>query len=145
MKYESGSGYNLERFLSAQERDYEQALQEIRSERKRSHWIWYIFPQLKELGYSSTAKYYGIRDLNEAKAYLKEPTLRARLIRISEALLALNESDPEIVMGYPDDMKLRSSMTLFAAADPDEPVFTQVLDKYFQGRADERTLALIGR
>lgn len=133
----------LKRFLDAQERDYEQALKEIRSGRKRSHWIWYIFPQLEALGYSSTAKYYGIRDLDEAKAYLAEPTLRARLIEISEALLALPENDPSTVMGYPDDLKLRSCMTLFLAADPDCPVFQQVLDKYYGGKPDPRTLELL--
>ena len=133
----------LKRFLDAQERDYEQALKEIRSGRKQSHWIWYIFPQLKALGYSSTATYYGIRDLDEAKAYLAEPTLRSRLIEISEALLTLPENDPSIVMGYPDDLKLRSSMTLFLAADPDCPVFQLVLDKYYGGKPDPRTLELL--
>lgn len=137
------SGEMLKRFLDAQERDYEQALREIRSGRKQSHWIWYIFPQLEALGYSSTAKYYGIRDLDEAKAYLAEPTLRSRLIEISEALLALPENDPSIVMGYPDDLKLRSSMTLFSAAAPDCPVFQQVLDKYYGGKPDPRTLELL--
>ncbi len=133
----------LKRFLDAQQHEYAQALQEIRGGRKRSHWIWYIFPQLKELGYSDMAKFYGIRDLAEAKAYLAEPTLRARLIEISEALLKLPENDPNKVMGYPDDLKLRSSMTLFAAADPDCPVFQQVLDKYFDGKPDQRTLDLL--
>ena len=139
------SGYHLERFLTAQERDYATALREIRGGRKRSHWIWYIFPQLKDLGHSETAKYYGIKDLDEAKTYLSEPTLRARLIEISEALLSLRMNDPETVMGYPDDLKLRSSMTLFAAADPEEPVFGQVLEKFFHGRPDQRTLDLIGK
>ena len=133
----------LKRFLDAQQYEYTRALQEIRGGRKRSHWIWFIFPQLKELGYSDTAKFYGIRDLAEAKAYLAEPTLRARLIEISEALLKLPENDPNKVMGYPDDLKLRSSMTLFAAADPDCPVFQQVLDKYFDGKPDQRTLDLL--
>ena len=135
----------LKRFFDAQERDYEQALREIRSGRKQSHWIWYIFPQLKELGYSSTAKYYGIQDLAEAKAYLAEPTLRARLVEITGALLALPENDPRRVMGHPDDLKLRSSMTLFAEADPDCPVFRQVLEKYFQGRPDPLTLELLNK
>ena len=130
----------MKRFLDAQKDVYEQALREIRAGRKRSHWIWFIFPQLKELGYSQTAKYYGIRDLDEAKAYLAEPVLRARLIEISEALLALPGNDPTAVMGYPDDLKLRSSMTLFAAADPECPVFRQVLDKYYGGEPDQRTL-----
>ncbi len=135
----------MKRFLDAQKRDYETALREIRAGRKRSHWIWYIFPQLKELGYSGTAKYYGIRDLAEAKAYLAEPVLRARLIEISEALLALPGNDPNAVMGYPDDLKLRSSMTLFAAADPECPVFRQVLDKYYDGEPDPETLRILKR
>lgn len=133
----------LKRFLDAQQYEYARALQEIRGGRKRSHWIWYIFPQLKELGYSDMAKFYGIRDLAEAKAYLAEPTLRVRLIEISEALLKLPENDPNKVMGYPDDLKLRSSMTLFAATDPDCPVFQQVLDKFFDGKPDQRTLDLL--
>ena len=138
----------IERFLNAQDPSdglpgYDDALREIRNGRKRSHWIWYIFPQLKELGYSSMAKFYGIRDLAEAKEYLAEPTLRARLIEISQALLDLPSNDPLAVMGSPDDKKLRSSMTLFAAADPDCPVFRQVLDKFFRGKPDQRTLDLL--
>ena len=133
----------IKKFLDAQENDYRQALQEIRRGQKQSHWIWYIFPQLKSLGRSETAKYYGINDLEEARAYLAEPTLRSRLIEISEALLGLSENDPRRVMGYPDDLKLRSSMTLFAAADPDCPVFQQVLDKYFNGEPDPLTLKLL--
>ena len=133
----------MKRFLDAQEKDYQLALSEIRNGQKRSHWIWYIFPQLKDLGYSYNAQFYGIRDLDEAKEYLQEPTLRAHLIEISEALLALPENDPLKVMGYPDDLKLRSSMTLFAAAAPDIPVFQQVLDKYYGGKGDEKTLELL--
>lgn len=139
----SANRYNLERFLTAQEQDYAQALKEIRSGRKRSHWMWYIFPQLKDLGYSSAAKYYGIQDLDEAEAYLGNPTLRERLIEISEALLFLKNNDAESIMGYPDNLKLQSSMTLFAAADPEEPVFAYVLNKFFNNEADERTLDLL--
>ncbi len=135
--------YDLSRFLKAQERDYMTALAEIRSGRKRSHWIWYIFPQLKGLGFSSMAEYYGIDGLDEAIAYMKDPVLSARLIEISGALLTLRSSDPGSVMGYPDDLKLRSSMTLFRAAAPEEPVFSQVLDKFFGGRGDEITLRLL--
>ena len=136
---------NIKRFLDAQRWSYDEALSEIRAGRKESHWIWYIFPQLRDLGYSETAKYYGISDMDEAKAYLAEPTLRSRLIEISEALLSLPNSDPRAVMGYPDDLKLRSSMTLFAAAGPDIPVFQQVLDKYFNGLPDQKTLELLNK
>ena len=110
--------YDLSRFHRAQPRDYDQALSEIRAGRKRSHWIWYIFPQIQGLGYSSTAQFYAIQDLSEAKAYLADPVLRERLLEISGALLGLESSDPSAVMGYPDDLKLRSSMTLFALAEP---------------------------
>ncbi len=133
----------MKRFLEAQKRDYERALREIRAGQKQSHWIWYIFPQMKELGYSSMAKYYGIRDLDEAKAYLAEPTLRAHLIEICGALLALKTGDPHAVMGYPDDLKLRSSMTLFREVEPECPIFQQVLDKYFNGEPDPKTLSLL--
>ena len=134
---------NIKRFLDAQRLSYDEALNEIRAGRKERHWIWYIFPQLRDLGFSQTSKYYGIKDLDEAKTYLAEPTLRARLIEISEALLSLPGSDPRAVMGYPDDMKLRSSVTLFAAAAPDIPVFQQVLDKYYEGQPDKKTLMLL--
>lgn len=136
---------NLDRFLKAQASSYDAALREICAGQKRSHWIWYIFPQIQGLGFSSTAQYYAIADLDEAKAYLQEPTLRARLIEISEALLALESSDPTRVMGYPDDLKLRSSMTLFAEAEPECQVFQKVLDKYYGGRKDLRTLEILKR
>ena len=137
--------YDLDRFLKAQERDYKEALSEIRSGRKRSHWIWYIFPQLAALGHSSNAKYYGIEDLGEAKAYLENDTLKARLVEISNALLELDSSDPGAVMGYPDDLKLRSSMTLFREADPSIEVFQKVLDKYYGGKADQATVRYLGK
>ena len=136
---------SLDRFLKAQASSYDTALREICAGRKYSHWIWYIFPQIQGLGFSSTAQYYAIADLNEAKAYLQEPTLRARLLEISEALLSLDSGDPTAVMGYPDDLKLRSSMTLFAEAEPECPVFQQVLDKFYGGRKDERTLQILNR
>ena len=134
----------LDKFVRAQERDYADALREIRSGRKRSHWIWYIFPQMDGLGFSPTAQYYGIRDLEQAKDYMAHPVLGPRLVEISEALLALPCSDPSAVMGYPDDLKLCSSMTLFELAAPDEPVFGRVLDKFYGGRRDELTLQLLG-
>ena len=135
----------LERFVRAQEGDYEQAVREIRNGRKRSHWMWYIFPQLQGLGFSSTAQFYGLRDVEEARDYLKHPVLGPRLIEISEALLALDTGDAGAVLGYPDDLKLRSSMTLFELAEPECPVFPAVLEKFFGGQRDKRTLALAGK
>lgn len=135
----------LERFLKAQEDAYETALGEIRAGRKRSHWIWYIFPQIAGLGRSGTAQYYAIRDLAEAKAYLQEPTLRRRLLEISQALLELETGDASRVMGWPDDLKLRSSMTLFDAAEPECEVFRRVLDQFFHGEKDPRTLEILAK
>ncbi len=135
----------LERFVKAQQYDYETALREILGGRKRSHWMWYIFPQLQGLGFSSTAQYYGIRDLEEAKDYMEHPVLGARLVEISSALLTLETSDPSAVMGYPDDLKLRSSMTLFELAAPEQPVFARVLEKFYAGHRDRRTLELLGK
>lgn len=137
--------YDLNRFLKAQDRDYADALAEIKAGRKRSHWIWYIFPQVKGLGFSSTSEFYGIDGLDEARAYMDNVVLRERIIEISEVLLTLDSSDAGDVMGYPDDLKLRSSMTLFAEAAPKEEVFQKVLDKFFAGKKDERTLEIIGR
>lgn len=135
---------DLSRFLRAQEADYPRALNEIRNGRKESHWMWYIFPQLKGLGRSSMAVYYGIRDLGEARAYLADPVLGARLIEISEALLTLGSDDATLVMGQPDDLKLRSCMTLFDAAADSAGVFQRVLDKFYRGQKDARTLELLG-
>ena len=134
--------YDLSRFHKAQQGSYETALAEIRSGRKCSHWIWYIFPQIQGLGFSSTAQYYAIENLEEAKAYLADPVLRERLLEISNALLALDSCDPSEVMGYPDDLKLRSSMTLFSLAEPECTVFRDVLDKFYNGQEDSRTIAL---
>ena len=136
---------DLSRFLKAQEQDYEQALREIRSGRKRSHWMWYIFPQIQGLGFSPTAQYYAIRDLQEARDYLTHPVLGARLKEISSALLDLNGLSACESFGYPDDLKLRSSMTLFRRADLNEPVFLEVLEKYYDGKPDARTVELAGK
>ena len=135
----------LDKFVSAQARDYDTALAEIRSGYKRRHWMWYIFPQLQGLGFSPTAQYYGIRDLEQAKDYMAHPVLGPRLVEISGALLSLPGSNPSAVMGYPDDLKLCSCMTLFELAAPDEPVFGRVLEKYYGGRRDRMTLNLLGR
>lgn len=135
--------YDLNRFLTAQEQDYAQALAEIRAGRKRSHWIWYIFPQLRGLGYSYNAEYYGIADAEEARQYLAHPILGARLREITEALLELPESDSVCVMGRPDDLKLCSSMTLFEYVSVQDSVFGKVLDKYYGGRRDAATLRML--
>lgn len=134
----------LDRFLEAQRGDYAAALTEVRRGRKTSHWMWYIFPQIAGLGQSSTARYYSIRDLEEAREYYAHPVLGQRLREITSVLLALRGSDPVAVFGGIDSMKLKSSMTLFAAAAPDDPLFRQVLDKYYGGEQDSLTLRLLG-
>lgn len=134
--------YNLKRFIDAQELDYDMALLEIKSGRKRSHWIWYIFPQLVELGYSSTAKYYGIKNIDEAKAYLNNITLKKHLLEISEELYKLDGNISNI-MGYPDDLKLKSSMTLFSIADPNNDIYKKILDKFYNGEVDQVTVDLL--
>lgn len=134
----------LDRFLEAQRGDYAAALAEVRRGRKTSHWMWYIFPQIAGLGQSSTARYYSIRDLEEAREYYAHPMLGQRLREITSVLLALRGSDPVAVFGGIDSMKLKSSMTLFTAAAPDDPLFRQVLDKYYGGEQDSLTLRLLG-
>ncbi|QKG55690.1 DUF1810 domain-containing protein [Hymenobacter sp. BRD128] len=134
---------NLQRFLDAQARDYAPALAEIKAGRKRSHWMWYIFPQIQGLGYSSTAQHYAIADAAEAAAYLAHPTLGPRLVEIAQALLGLPGNNATAIMGTPDDLKLGSSMTLFAQVPGASPVFQQVLDKFFGGAPDVRTLQLL--
>ena len=134
----------LDRFLDAQRGDYAAALAEVRRGRKTSHWMWYIFPQIAGLGQSSTARYYSIRDLEEAREYYAHPVLGQRLREISGALLDLRGSDPVAVFGGIDSMKLKSSMTLFAVAAPDDPLFQQVLDKYYGGEQDVLTLRILG-
>ena len=144
--------YDLSRFKKAQEHSYETALSEIRAGEKQSHWMWYIFPQLEGLGFSEISQYYGIKGMEEARAYLADDLLRARLVEISQALLSLKSNDATQVMGYPDDLKLKSSMTLFllAAKDSGEryanevEVFKEVLDKFFGGKMDERTVERCG-
>lgn len=135
--------YDLNRFIAAQERDYETALKEIKEGFKRSHWMWYIFPQISGLGHSPMAKKYEIVDLGEAKAYMENPYLRDNLIRICRALLECGKDDIEDIMGYPDNLKLCSCMTLFEMAAPEVEVFKKVLDVYFEGQRDKSTLDLV--
>lgn len=133
----------LERFKEAQARDYEIALGEIKNGRKRSHWMWYIFPQIAGLGMTDVSKHYAIKNLQEATDYLMDQELGVRLIGICRALLELESNDAHAIFGSPDDLKLKSSMTLFDAVPATFPVFGQVLDKYFGGKRDERTLQLL--
>lgn len=134
--------YNLIRFLEAQKNIYPIALKELEEGYKRSHWMWYIFPQLMNLGHSYNAKFYGISGLEEALAYLQEPTLGARLRKVSETILTLPTDNAHEVFGGIDSLKLQSSMTLFDLVSPDD-VFTLVLDKYFKGQRDNNTTNII--
>ena len=135
--------HDLQRFLDAQSRDYATALAELQAGRKRSHWMWYIFPQFAGLGFSATSRLYAINSLEEVRAYLAHPILGPRLLECCEALLSLDRSDPHEIFGSPDDLKLCSGMTLFAHVSADGSVFKRVLDKCFDGRRDERTIELI--
>lgn len=135
--------YNIERFVKAQEDSYQYALAEVKNGRKCTHWMWYIFPQLKGLGRSEMAKYYGIENLDEAREYLEHPVLGSRLREISEALLTLSTNNPFEVMGSIDGMKLCSSMTLFAEVCGYDSVFGKVLEKYYEGRRDEKTIRIL--
>ena len=131
---------NLERFKEAQKYQYETALRELQNGRKESHWMWYIFPQLRGLGRSSTADYYGIDGIEEAKAYLDDPVLGPRLEIISEVLLELDNKDAAGIFGFPDVLKLRSCMTLFAEAGGEDSIYSRVLEAYYHGEKDEKTL-----
>ena len=146
-KRPSGAGdpYDLERFLQAQEEDYEQALSEITRGRKGSHWMWYIFPQFEGLGFSPTSRRYSLKSVAEAEAYLAHPVLGPRLVECAEALLRVEGVSAVEIFGSPDDMKLRSCATLFAGVSSEGSVFHRVIDKYFDGQPDDRTLRLIGK
>jgi len=137
--------YNLERFVTAQEQDYKTALAEVSGGRKRSHWMWYIFPQIKGLGFSDTARFYAIKDLQEAADYLSHPILGARLMEICGALLGHKDTSASQIFGNPDDLKLRSSMTLFAEVEGADPIFAKVLERFYSSRKDERTIAILDR
>ena len=134
---------NLQRFLTAQAEDYECALGELKRGRKESHWIWYIFPQVAGLGHGSMAREYAIQSRGEAVAYLKHPVLGARLRECAEALLTHQGKRIEDIMGYPDDLKLRSSMTLFATISMQDSIFHKVLDTFYSGETDVRTIVFL--
>ena len=135
----------LNRFIEAQEDTYSTALKEIKEGCKNSHWMWYIFPQLRGLGMTSISRYYGILNLDEAKAYLEHPTLSGRLYEICNALLQHKDKTAYEIFGDIDEMKLKSSMTLFALTSKDYTIFDQVLEQFFEGEMDEVTVKLINR
>lgn len=136
--------YDLQRFLDAQANTYDQALAELRAGEKRTHWMWFVFPQVAGLGRSGMAQRFAISGVEEARAYLAHPTLGHRLVESARTLTDLDTADPERVFGPVDAMKLRSSMTLFAHAAPGEPVFREVLDHYFDGTEDDATTSRLG-
>jgi len=137
---------DLERFLTAQDQadTYDSALRELRAGRKSGHWMWFIFPQLRGLGRSELSRYYGIASLDEARAYLAHPVLGPRLLACATTVAGLEGTSAVRVLGEVDATKLRSSMTLFDSADPDEPIFRQVLDQWFDGQPDPVTLERLG-
>jgi uncharacterized protein (DUF1810 family) len=136
-------GFALGRFRSAQERTFAQAHAELKAGRKRSHWMWFIFPQIRGLGQSETARFYGVASSAEAQAYLADSVLGPRLVETSELTLSHKDMTAREIFGVPDDLKLRSCATLFASVPDAPPVFQRVLDRFFAGAADERTLALL--
>ncbi len=135
--------FNIQRFVLAHEQNYALALQEIKKGRKCFCWMWYIFPNIQGLGSSPTSRQYAISCLEEAKAYLANDYLRGNMQEICQALLELESCDPMAVVGHPDDMKLRSAMTLFQAAEPENGIYQAVLDKFFRGIPDWRTLKIL--
>ena len=134
---------DITRFIKAQERTHASALRELKTGYKSSHWSWWEIPQIIGLGITSTSREYAIKDMEEAKEYLRDDTLRMHLLELCDALLSLDTNDAEDVMGYPDDLKLRSCMTLFREADPGCETFQAVLDKFFDGQPDEKTLRIL--
>jgi uncharacterized protein (DUF1810 family) len=136
--------HDLVRFVEAQDSHYVQALAEIKSGRKRTHWMWYIFPQIDGLAFSSTSKRYSIKSVEEAKAFLNHPVLGPRLLECMEAVLRVEGRSAVDIFCSPDDLKLRSCATLFASVSPPDSVFERVLDKYYKGERDGKTLQLLG-
>ena len=134
---------DLNRFIDAQKRDYALALSEIKNGRKQSHWMWYIFPQIHGLGFSETSRFYSIKNMQEAETFLNHPVLGQRLIEICNELLKSQTNDAHKIFGSPDDVKLKSSMTLFSLLPNTNPVFQSVLDKFFNGEKDDKTLQII--
>ncbi|MBQ2639131.1 DUF1810 domain-containing protein [Candidatus Saccharibacteria bacterium] len=138
------SEYNLDRFITAQKRDYQVALMEIKNGHKRSHWMWYIFPQLADLGYSDTAKFYGIKNKDEAAAYLQNGYLKNNLVEISNTLYRVDDNIDNI-LDYPDDLKLKSCMTLFNYVNPTIEIFSKIIDKFYGGELDLNTIDILNK
>jgi uncharacterized protein (DUF1810 family) len=136
--------YNLSRYVRAQQGDYERALSEIKTGQKCSHWMWYIFPQIDGLAFSSTSKLYSIKSIEEARAYLDHPVLGPRLLECAEAAVRVEDRSATEIFGSPDDLKLRSCATLFACVLPSGSVFDSLLGKYYGGRRDSKTLHILG-
>lgn len=136
--------FDLNRFVEEQATEYAQALREIRAGCKESHWMWFIFPQIDGLGFSPTARHFAIKSLEEARAYLAHPVLGPRLLECAEAALCVKDRSARQIFGFPDDLKLRSSATLFACASPPRSVFERLLAKFYEGQRDDRTLSLLG-
>ena len=137
--------YNLNRFIEAQMTTYEGAMLELTRGRKESHWVWYIFPQIEGLGRSDTAKLYSIKSLEEGRAYLEHPLLGPRLIEACEMLLSLKDASMDEVMGFPDDLKLLSSMTLFETLSDSNSIFTKIIELYFDDVRDDASLKILQR
>jgi uncharacterized protein (DUF1810 family) len=136
--------FDLDRFARAQEPVMAKVRQELAAGRKRSHWMWFVFPQLAGLGHSAMARQYAISSLAEARAYMEHPILGARLVELTELVNQVRDRSVGEIFGSPDDLKFHSSMTLFAHARPDMPAFREALEKYFGGAVDKRTLEMLG-
>ena len=136
--------HDLNRFIRAQEKIYKSVIEELRNGRKRSHWIWFIFPQFEGLGHSETSRFYSIKSEEEARQYLDHPMLGPRLLQCAETILAVDGKTASEIFGFPDDLKFKSSMTLFACVSEPGSVFARALDKYFYGERDKKTEDLLG-
>lgn len=134
---------NLKRFIEAQENNYQDAVMEVRSGKKKTHWMWYIFPQISGLGSSEISKFYAIKDLQEAQLFLQHPILGQRLIDISKVLSEIKDKSAHEIFGSPDDLKLKSCMTLFSSLKNAHPIFQRIIDQFFDGNKDDKTLQII--
>lgn len=135
--------FDLNRFVVAQENVYQTVISELNTGNKQSHWMWFIFPQIDGLGTSTTARFYSIKNIDEASAYLNHPIVGKRLLECSAILLTINDKSADDILGFPDYVKLQSCMTLFSIAFPQEKIFKEVLGKYYKDQMDEKTIKII--